>query len=65
MECSILKGEILRNDVAGVEENESQPECFTDEVFLLDKSDIAGASLNDTKPCQLNDAATEEALYTR
>ena len=56
MECSVSKGEMSRNDVAGIEKNESQPECFTDEVFLLDKSDIPGASLNDTKPCQLNDA---------
>ena len=54
-----------RNDVAGIEENESQPEYFTDKVFLLNKSDIPGALLNDTKPCQLNDAATEEGLYTR
>ena len=56
MECSVLKGEMSRNDVAGIEKNKSQLECFTDEVFLLDKSDIPGASLNDTKPCQLNDA---------
>ena len=56
MECFVSKGEMSRNDVAGIEENESQPECFTDEVFLLDKSDIPGASLNETKPCQLNDA---------
>ena len=56
MECSVSKGEMLRNNVAGVEENKSQPECFTDEVFLLDKSNTPGASLNDTKPCQLKDA---------
>ena len=59
MECSVLKGEMSRNNVTGVEENESQPECFTDEVFLLDKSNIPGASLNDTKPCQLNDAGVK------
>ena len=56
MECSVSKGEMSQDDVASIEENESQPECFTDEVFLLEKSNIPVASLNDTKPCQLNDA---------
>ena len=36
---------MLRNNVAGVEEKESQPECFTDEIILFDELDIPGASL--------------------
>ena len=54
MECSISKGEVLRNNVAVVEENKSQPECFTDEIILFDEMDIPGASINGKKPCQLN-----------
>ena len=54
MECSVSKGEMSRNDVAGIEENERQPECFTDEIILFDELDIPGASLNGKKPCQLN-----------
>ena len=53
MECLISKGEVLRNDIAGVKENESQPECFTDEIILFNELDIPGASLNGKKPCQL------------
>ena len=53
MECLILKSEVLRNDIAGAEENESQPECFTDEIILFNELDIPGASINGKKPCQL------------
>ena len=54
MECSVSKGEMSQDDVASIEENESQPECFTNEITLFDELDILGASLNGKKPCQLN-----------
>ena len=53
MEFSVSKGGVLRNDVTTVEENESQSECFADEI-LLDESDIPGPSLKGKRPCLLN-----------
>ena len=53
MEYSVSKDVMSWNDVASVEENEGQPECFTDEIILLNELDILGASLNGKKPCQL------------
>ena len=65
MEFSVSKSRVLRNDVTTVEENESQSECFADNIILLDESDIPGASLNGKKPCQLNVAQLKRWLACR
>ena len=65
MEVSLSKGGMSQNDVTSVEEKENQPECFCDEIILLDESDIPGASLKGKNPCQLNVAQLKRWLACR